>query len=420
MAIEGAPPGSTVRIHSLQSRPGLNGTIATLGAFISAKGRYAVEVPPDGSLLLKPDNLELLSPPAAESASDAEDADLMLEGNDDDDDIPLEDNGGEDEDEDDGLALEDNEDEDCLELEDNDDVEELSLEDNEANDDDGLELEGNDDEDELQLEESRTTSTAPSSGCGYDGGVAAAPGVSRSVGTGGLEAALRALNPNEPGTLGLGVDGLPVQASRFLIPSAQAALEEAWQLYPKREAESAREYQMRVLQMLTASPQHCRQETFTSAASQIAEAYGIETIAERMRAVGDDHFAAGAYVAAAYAYTAGIDAHTESGDRAELMHALVNRSAAFFKLGQTLRAVDDANLALEIAGEVYAPRTQRKALLRRAAALFELGRIDAATRDLDTLGPDDEGASRLRKKIAAEKNDAAGRVMGGSEAARVS
>jgi len=411
MAIDGAPPGSTVRIHNLQSRPGLNGTIATLGAFISAKGRYAVEVPPDGSLLLKPDNLELLSPPAAESASDAEDADLMLEGNDDDDDIPLEDNGGEDEDEDDGLALEDNEDEDCLELEDNDDVEELALEDNEdhANDDDGLELEGNDDEDELQLEDSqledsRMTSTAPSSGeCGYESGVAAAPDVSRSVGTGGLEEALRALNPNEPGTLGLGVDGLPVQASRFLIPSAQAALEEAWQLYPKREAESARDYQMRVLQMLTASPQHCRQETFTSAASQIAEAYGIETIAERMRAVGDDHFAAGAYVAAAYAYTAGIDAHTESGDRAELMHALVNRSAAFFKLGQTLRAVDDANLALEIAGEVYAPRTQRKALLRRAAALFELGRIDAATRDLDTLGDDDEGASRLRKKIAAEK-----------------
>ncbi|KOO22895.1 hypothetical protein Ctob_008200 [Chrysochromulina tobinii] len=379
MAIDGAPPGSTVRIHNLQSRPGLNGTIATLGAFISAKGRYAVEVPPDGSLLLKPDNLELLSPPAAESASDAEDADLMLEGNDDDDDIPLEDNGGEDEDEDDGLALEDNEDEDCLELEDNDDVEELALEDNEdhANDDDGLELEGNDDEDELQLEESQLEDS--------------------------LEEALRALNPNEPGTLGLGVDGLPVQASRFLIPSAQAALEEAWQLYPKREAESARDYQMRVLQMLTASPQHCRQETFTSAASQIAEAYGIETIAERMRAVGDDHFAAGAYVAAAYAYTAGIDAHTESGDRAELMHALVNRSAAFFKLGQTLRAVDDANLALEIAGEVYAPRTQRKALLRRAAALFELGRIDAATRDLDTLGDDDEGASRLRKKIAAEK-----------------
>ena len=191
-----------------------------------------------------------------------------------------------------------------------------------------------------------------------------------------------------------------MQASRFLIPSAQAALEAAWQLHPKRKAESAREYQMRVLQMLTASPQHCRQETFTSAASQIAEAYGIETIAERMRAVGDDHFAAGAYVAAAYAYTAGIDAHTESGDRAELMHALVNRSAAFFKLGQTLRAVDDANLALEIAGEVYAPRTQRKALLRRAAALLELGRIDAATRDLDTLGADDEGASRLRKKIA--------------------
>ena len=88
MAIEGAPPGSTVRIHSLQSRPGLNGTIATLVAFISAKGRYAVEVPPDGSLLLKPDNLELLSPPDAESASDAEDADLILEGNDDDDDIP--------------------------------------------------------------------------------------------------------------------------------------------------------------------------------------------------------------------------------------------------------------------------------------------------------------------------------------------
>ena len=425
--------GSAVRIKDLQSRQALNGTVAVLGAYNSAKGRYAVEIPDGDKLLLKPANIELIkATPAQPSVA-----------------YPPEPEAA---DEDDDLALEENEDdEDGLQLEGNDDDEEpLLLEANggasEDEDDNGLELEGNEDEDDdlllednpglpaadpvaeaalharleaaglsadasrpLEIEDIFTPAAAAEEraydltgfGYGQASSSTAASGVSASVGKGGLEEALRALNPSgPPGTLGTGIDGMPVESSRFLIPSAKAALEQALQVYPRREGEDPRNYHMRVLQMLVA--QSCNQETFTNAAAQIAEAYGIDTIAERMRQVGDDHFAAGAYVPAAYAYTAGIEAHSvESGDRAELMHNYVNRSAALLKLGQTERAVEDADQALALAECVYAPKTQRKALLRRATALFELGRLEAAKRDLDTLGSEDEGASRLRGKIQA-------------------
>ena len=84
--------------------------------------------------------------------------------------------------------------------------------------------------------------------------------------------------------------------------------------------------------------------------------------AEAARKLGDEHYAARAYTAAAQAYTVSINALTESAGlvhtervrkqlRADRMHTLVNRSAAWFKLGQTARAVLDANEALALADE---------------------------------------------------------------------
>ena len=169
-------------------------------------------------------------------------------------------------------------------------------------------------------------------------------------------------------------------------------------MYPRRDGEGDRDYHVRVLQTLTA--QSSTQETFTNAAAQIAEVYGPSTIAERMRTVGDDHFAAGAYTAAAYAYTAGIEAHTDGlGDDAELMHTYVNRAAAYLKLGATHRAQQDADAALALSTATYAPKTARKAHLRRAQALFELGALDEARDGLHALPDDDEAAGRLRDKI---------------------
>ena len=116
--------------------------------------------------------------------------------------------------------------------------------------------------------------------------------------------------------------------------------------------------------------------------------------------VGDDHFAAGSFAAAAHCYTAGIEKHdADAGDSAHLMHCHVNRAAALLKLGHTELAVEDSNAALEIAEGCYAPKTQRKAYLRRAQALFKLGRLDAAREDAQRLGPDDTAASSLLKKI---------------------
>ena len=125
---------------------------------------------------------------------------------------------------------------------------------------------------------------------------------------------------------------------------------EALSLHPARPGESERERTIRVLQLMTADKP---QEVFDDAARQVAEAYGLQTIAERMRAIGDDHFAASAFTAASYAYTAGIEKHAAGeGDDAQLMHTYVNRSAAFLKLGQTQRAIDDADMALKLSEKV--------------------------------------------------------------------
>ena len=152
-------------------------------------------------------------------------------------------------------------------------------------------------------------------------------------------------------------------------------------------------------------------QVFIDAARQISEAYGVEMIAERMRAVGDDHFAAGNYAAAAHAYAAGIEKHDpDKGDSAQLMHCHVNRAAALLKIGQKELAVHDADEALRISRACYAPKTQRKAYLRRAQALFELGRLEAAEADIEQLG-DDSAASRLLEKIAAARARGEGTVV---------
>lgn len=184
---------------------------------------------------------------------------------------------------------------------------------------------------------------------------------------------------------------------RFLIPSAKAKLEEAQMLYPQREGESHSNWITRLTQMLTANDP---EEVFIDAARQIIEAYGVESIAERMRVVGDDHFAAGSFSSASHCYTAGIEKHSHDlGDSAQLMHCHVNRAAAHLKLGNTQKAVEDSDAALAIAEGCYAPKTQRKALLRRAQAFFELGRLDAAREDLEKLGPEDDAAKALLKRL---------------------
>ena len=89
-------------------------------------------------------------------------------------------------------------------------------------------------------------------------------------------------------------------------------------LHPQKEGESLADWTMRLTQILTANDPP---EVFLDAARQLVEAYGVEMIAERMRAVGDDHFAAGSFIAACGAYSAGIEKHDpEVGDSAQLMH----------------------------------------------------------------------------------------------------
>lgn len=194
------------------------------------------------------------------------------------------------------------------------------------------------------------------------------------------------------------VNGQLIEPERFLIPSAKAKLEEAQQLHPQKPGEGLSDWTCRLTQLLTANDPP---EVFLDAARQLIEAYGVELIAERMRAIGDDHFAAGSFPAAAYCYTAGIEKHDpEVGDSAQLMHCHVNRAAALLKLGQTEAAVADADLALSIAEGCYAPKTQRKAYLRRAQALFKLGKLDQAEADAEKLGEGDAAAETLLEKIA--------------------
>ena len=334
---------TTVRIRALKSRPELNGSIGSLASYDERKQRFAVEVPGEAkSVLLKPDNLEVVDITDEEegedgpelelenNASDSDSEGLQLEENpvqqveenaddsddgiclednlneeeeeeeglcleenapadddddDDDDGLALEDNGEGDDDDDDGLALEDNGegddgDDEGLALEDNGegddgDDEGLALEDNEdSDDDDGLMIEDNpddaDDDDEdmgdaLELEDNgaednggmtldtgdagATEEISTDDMMGGDGsasgvggmfgmlasgpygeptiGGASYGGVPVSASEGGLAEALRSLNPSAPGTMGIGADGTPVDAERFLIPEAKAKLQGA-------------------------------------------------------------------------------------------------------------------------------------------------------------------------------------------------
>jgi tetratricopeptide (TPR) repeat protein len=383
---------------------------------------------------------------------DDDDGGLHLESNvdedeDEDEGLTLEENGAAEEEDDGELTLEENDDGDELQLEENDDGDELALEDNDGgglelevngddyDDDSGLELEANDvggggggggvrGEGGVSWESGTTAFGHPSyepqaaapfylggGGMGSGGGGGGGGGGSFAYGSAhegdgggeGLAEALRALRSNGDGGGGetsaafVGGETLSSVTDRFLIPSAKAKLEEAQQLHPRRPNESESAYMTRLTQLLTANhPEEC----FIDAARQIVEAYGVETIALRMRMVGDDHFAAGSYYSACHCYTAGILKHSdELGDRDHLMQCFVNRAASLLKLGEKERAVDDANAALEIAEGTFAPKTQRKALLRRAQALFELGRMDAAREDLERVGPNDAAARKLLEKL---------------------
>lgn len=75
-------------------------------------------------------------------------------------------------------------------------------------------------------------------------------------------------------------------------------------------------------------------------------------------------------------------------------------AAALLKLGQESLAVEDADMALRIAEGCYAPKTQRKAYLRRAQALFKLGKLDDAAADAERLGEDDAAANKLLERIS--------------------
>jgi tetratricopeptide (TPR) repeat protein len=96
-------------------------------------------------------------------------------------------------------------------------------------------------------------------------------------------------------------------------------------------------------------------------------------------------------------HLAGLDG---SSEHPLLTLVRVVAAAALLKLGQTEAAVADADLALSIAEGCYAPKTQRKAYLRRAQALFKLGKLDQAEADAEKLGEGDAAAETLLEKIA--------------------
>ena len=393
-----------------------------------------------------------------ELEENAEDGELILEENDDSDSdgsLALEDNdGGSDDGESDTLLLEDNDaDSDCdgLQLEENEEEDgddELALEDNDEGGSDDLELEMNDggigEEDEVEevdtdiLYKSNTARASangvaaygapaygaygagsygeqlpPSGVYGQDGfaqgGFGAMPTGTGDAGADGLNDALRALDASGAGTgLGRGENGEVVDPQKFLIPEAKAQLEQGLALNPLRPGETESQRQCRVLQQLTAN---CGEWTFTDAARQICEAYGTRSIAERMRLIGDDHFAAGCYTQAKHAYTAGLAKAEASGgnDASQVMHCHVNRASAYLKLGQTEEAIADANVALALAEQAGAGKAQkRKALLRRAQAFFEAGDVAAAKGDLAQLPSDDPGAERLMARVRGEDPDAGG------------
>ena len=420
-------------------------------------------------VLLRPDNLQsAATEPAAQEEEEEEE--VELEQNDEVDDVELEANVSDADDDD--LQLEANEDHD---VDDDDDDSSLRLEKNgeeeeEEEESDELALEENTDgddeeEDQLQLEQNlQHTDCAKDdvhddddfvlvddpSELGATAGLEATGGNlgdTRALNSGGgsappsgLEEALQALQGGEGrGGEMVRVDdalrplnGVLIDPDSFLIPSARAKLEEAEQLHPIREGESDAAYRVRLIQMLTRDNPP---EAFHDGARQLVEAYGVELIAERMRGMGDDHFAAGAYPAAHHAYSAGIAWHdgapptapehqlsttrnpptprvsadpadacmrvTETRcDAAHLMHCHVNRAAARLKLGLVAEAVEDADAALAISRSTYAPTTERKARLRRAQALLALGRFDDAETDAGSLGSSDAAAGALLLRIA--------------------
>ena len=296
--------GARVLIAGLKARSDLNGQGGSVVSYDSARGRYAVRIAGGELVLLRPDNLQSAATEPAAQEEEEEEEELALEENDEEEDVELEANVSDADDND--LQLEANEDD----ADDDDDDSSLRLEKNgeeEEDESDDLALEENEDEeDQLQLEQNFLDNEDD------DFVLVDDPSELRAGlgATGGLAEALQALQGSEgrDGEMVRVDDGLgpPVDPDSFLIPSARAKLEEAEQLHPIREGESDSAYRIRLIQQLT---QDNPAEAFHDGARQLVEAYGVELIAERMRGMGDDHFAAGAYPAAHHAYSAGIAWH---------------------------------------------------------------------------------------------------------------
>ena len=127
---------------------------------------------------------------------------------------------------------------------------------------------------------------------------------------------------------------------------------------------------------------------------------GTQVIAERMKSIGDDHFAAGCYLQARHAYTAGLQRADRRNPREHVIACHVNRAAAYLKLGAHQDAIEDATAALELAEHNGAPPSQkRKALLRRAQAFCDAGKLEAARLDLETLPAGDAVAQKLLERV---------------------
>ena len=204
----------------------------------------------------------------------------------------------------------------------------------------------------------------------------------------------------------VGADGQLIDpVDSLLIPEARSKLEAAQAAYPRKPNESDADYQCRLATLLTANDPL---EAFVGAADQLMETFGPYGIADRMRLVGDDHFAAGFYTSACHCYTAGIMKHDPNAGTASLVvRCHLNRAAALLKLGETKAAIQDANDAVRIAkleGSGIDAKMLRKALLRRAQTLLELGRLEEAQLDLEEIGPEkDAAASRLLSKVLAQQ-----------------
>jgi len=207
----------------------------------------------------------------------------------------------------------------------------------------------------------------------------------------GIVEALNALNA---GNQSLAHGGGGIDPFSYLIPQAKALLDEALAAAPDHVGGQHAKL-LDTIQKLTANNDL---QSFLDGCDQIVAKEGADHIADRMRQVGDDHFAAGCHMTAHHAYSAGLTKGA-SCSAAERMTLHVNRAAARIKLQMWEEAVEDCSEALELEAETptVGGKVQRNALLRRAKALAECGEKEDARADLGRIGKD-SAADQLREK----------------------